>query len=63
VADGKSVWERRKGMSEKGKKELEAIREKLEKLPESVAQKAVELYGARMEGFAEGYAAGVAEKS
>ena len=49
-------------MSEKGKQDLEKIGQMLEQLPESVAQKAVELYGARMEGFAEGYAAGVAEK-
>ena len=47
-------------MSEEAKKNLEAISEKLDKLPADVANAALERYVDRMEGFAEGFAAGKA---
>lgn len=52
-------------MSENAKKNLEAIGEKLKGIPKEVADAAIDQYAARMEGFAEGFAAGKAhaEKS
>jgi predicted transcriptional regulator len=47
-------------MSENAKKNLEAISEKLDKLPADVANAALERYADRMEGFAEGFEAGKA---
>ena len=47
-------------MSENAKKNLETISDKLNELPKDVANAALEQYAARMEGFAEGFAAGKA---
>jgi predicted transcriptional regulator len=47
-------------MSEEAKKNLEAISEKLKDIPKEVAEAAIDQYAARMEGFAEGFAAGKA---
>jgi predicted transcriptional regulator len=47
-------------MSEEAKKNLEAISEKLKDIPQEVAAAAIDHYAARMEGFAEGFAAGKA---
>lgn len=47
-------------MSENAKKNLEQMSEKLNNLPEEVAEAAINQYAARMEGFAEGFAAGKA---
>lgn len=47
-------------MSEEAKKNLEAISEKLRGIPQNVAAAAIDQYAARMEGFAEGFAAGKA---
>ena len=47
-------------MSEKAKKNLESIGDKLKELPRDVAEAALERYADRMEGFAEGFAAGKA---
>jgi hypothetical protein len=47
-------------MSEEAKKNLEAISEKLKDIPQAVAAAAIDQYAARMEGFAEGFAAGKA---
>lgn len=47
-------------MSENAKKNLEQISEKLNELPQDVANAALDQYAARMEGFAEGFAAGKA---
>lgn len=47
-------------MSEEAKKNLETISDKLKDIPEAVANAAIEQYAARMEGFAEGFAAGKA---
>ena len=47
-------------MSENAKKNLEAISEKLDKLPANVANEAIARYVDRMEGFAEGFEAGKA---
>lgn len=47
-------------MSETAKKNLEAIGDKLNELPEEVAAATLEQYASRMEGFAEGFAAGKA---
>lgn len=47
-------------MSENAKKNLETISDKLNELPQDVANAALEQYAARMEGFAEGFAAGKA---
>jgi hypothetical protein len=47
-------------MSENAKKNLEAINDKLKELPQDVATAALEQYAVRMEGFAEGFAAGMA---
>ncbi len=47
-------------MSEEAKKNLEAISEKLKDIPKAVAAAAIDQYAARMEGFAEGFAAGKA---
>lgn len=47
-------------MSENAKKNLEQMSEKLNNLPEDVAEAAINQYAARMEGFAEGFAAGKA---
>ena len=47
-------------MSENAKKNLEAISDKLNDLPEDVAAAALDQYASRMEGFAEGFAAGKA---
>lgn len=47
-------------MSEEAKKNLEAISEKLKDIPKEVAAAAIDQYAARMEGFAEGFAAGKA---
>lgn len=49
-------------MGENAKKNLEQISEKLNDLPKDVADAAIEQYAARMEGFAEGFAAGKAHK-
>lgn len=49
-------------MSENAKKNLAQISEKLNDLPKDVADAAIEQYAARMEGFAEGFAAGKAHK-
>lgn len=50
-------------MGENAKKNLETISEKLNDLPKDVAEAALEQYAARMEGFAEGFAAGKAHKA
>lgn len=47
-------------MSENAKKNLEAIGEKLDKLPTNVSAAALERLADRMEGFAEGFEAGKA---
>lgn len=47
-------------MSEEAKKNLEQISDKLKDLPQDVATAALDQYAARMEGFAEGFAAGKA---
>lgn len=47
-------------MSENAKKNLEQISEKLNELPQDVVNAALDQYAARMEGFAEGFAAGKA---
>lgn len=47
-------------MSEEAKKNLETISEKLKDIPKEVAEAAIDQYAARMEGFAEGFAAGKA---
>lgn len=47
-------------MSEEAKKNLEAISDKLNELPKDVADAALDQYASRMEGFAEGFAAGKA---
>jgi predicted transcriptional regulator len=47
-------------MSEEAKKNLETISEKLKDIPKEVAAAAIDQYAARMEGFAEGFAAGKA---
>lgn len=47
-------------MGENAKKNLEQISEKLNELPKDVANAALDQYAARMEGFAEGFAAGKA---
>jgi predicted transcriptional regulator len=47
-------------MSEEAKKNLEAIGEKLNNLPEEVASAALDQFAARMEGFADGFIAGKA---
>lgn len=47
-------------MSENAKKNLETISEKLKDIPKEVAAAAIDQYAARMEGFAEGFAAGKA---
>lgn len=47
-------------MSEEAKKNLESISEKLKDIPQDVAEAAVDQFAARMEGFAEGFAAGKA---
>lgn len=47
-------------MSEEAKKNLETITQKLNDLPKDVAKAALDQYAARMEGFAEGFAAGKA---
>ena len=47
-------------MSETAKKELERVTEKLDQIPTEIAKQAVTQYTARMEGYAEGFAAGVA---
>lgn len=47
-------------MSDNAKKNLEAIGDKLNELPQDVAKAALDQYAARMEGFAEGFAAGKA---
>lgn len=47
-------------MSEEAKKNLDSISEKLKEIPQEVANAALEQYAARMEGFAEGFAAGKA---
>lgn len=47
-------------MSEEAKKNLDNISEKLKEIPQEVANAALEQYAARMEGFAEGFAAGKA---
>lgn len=49
-------------MSEEAKKNLETISDKLKEIPEDVANAALEQYAARMEGFADGFAAGKAFK-
>lgn len=49
-------------MSENAKKNLEAISDKLNDLPEDVAAAALDQYASRMEGFAEGFAAGKAHE-
>lgn len=52
-------------MSEEAKKQMERIGGMLTELPQDVAADALNQYAARMEGFAEGFAAGKAhaEKS
>lgn len=45
-------------MSEEAKKNLEQISDKLKEIPQEVASSALEQYAARMEGFADGFAAG-----
>lgn len=47
-------------MSENAKKNLEQISELMKDLPESVANATIDQYAARIEGFAEGFAAGKA---
>ena len=47
-------------MIEETKKNLEEIAGKLHELPTDIANAAIEQYAARMEGFAEGFAAGKA---
>ena len=47
-------------MSENAKKNLETISDKLKDIPQDVASAALEQYANRMEGFAEGFAAGKA---
>ena len=47
-------------MSETAKKNLEVIGKKLSDLPEGVAEAALDQFANRMEGFAEGFAAGKA---
>lgn len=47
-------------MSDNAKKNLDSISEKLKGLPENVAEAALDRYADRMEGFAEGFAAGKA---
>jgi predicted transcriptional regulator len=47
-------------MSEEAKKNLEQIGNKLKDLPKEVASAAIEQYAARMEGYADGFAAGKA---
>ena len=47
-------------MSEEAKKNLDSISEKLKEIPQEVANAALEQCAARMEGFAEGFAAGKA---
>lgn len=49
-------------MSEEAKKNLETISDKLKDIPQDVASAALEQYANRMEGFAEGFAAGKAYK-
>lgn len=49
-------------MSENAKKNLEAIGDKLNDLPEDVVTATLDQYAARMEGFAEGFAAGKAHE-
>ena len=49
-------------MSEKTKSNLDAISEKLSDLPKDVMEAAMGQYTARIEGFAEGFAAGLAHK-
>ena len=50
-------------MSENAKKNLESIGDMLKDIPEEVAAAAIGQYAARMEGFAEGFAAGKAHQS
>jgi predicted transcriptional regulator len=50
-------------MSETAKKDLERITEKLDQIPTEIAMQAVNQYTARVEGYAEGFAAGVAHAS
>lgn len=47
-------------MSEEAKKNLDSISDKLREIPQEVASAAIDQYAARMEGFAEGFAAGKA---
>lgn len=47
-------------MSEEAKNNLETISDKLKDIPQDVASAALEQYANRMEGFAEGFAAGKA---
>jgi hypothetical protein len=49
-------------MSEKTKNTLDSISEKLSELPKDVVDAAMGQYTARIEGFAEGFAAGLAHK-
>lgn len=49
-------------MSEESKKKLESISRKLADLPKELADTVIERYADRMEGFAEGYAAGKAHR-
>jgi predicted transcriptional regulator len=49
-----------KTVSEEAKKNLQQISDKLKELPRDVAEAAIERYADRMEGFAEGFAAGKA---
>lgn len=45
-------------MSEEAKKNLDQISDKLKEIPQEVANAALDQYAARMEGFADGFAAG-----
>lgn len=47
-------------MSEKTKSNLDAISEKLSDLPKEVAETAVVQYAIKMDGYVEGFAAGLA---
>ena len=50
-------------MSEKVKSSLARINDKLKQLPTGVAEDALNQYAARMEGYADGFAAGTAYAS